>query len=73
MSHWQQMSNNVSTSNKITFDFEDASYEIQFSPNNENSTASSVCAQFEFPHLIDESKSGFNVICSKNSTDSRDW
>lgn len=72
MAHWQQMSSNVS-SDKIMFDFEDTSYEIKFSPKNEDSTASSICAPFEFPHLIDESKSGFNTIFRKNSTESCGW
>ncbi|KAG8306553.1 hypothetical protein J6590_045722 [Homalodisca vitripennis] len=72
MSHWQQLTNSVTvnTSDKIMFDLEDTSFEITFPSTNEDSRASSTCVPFDFPHLVDDSKSGFNVVFRKNSFDS---
>lgn len=69
MSHWLQMSaNSVNTSDKIMFDYEDTSYEIVFPTTNEDDTrASSICAPFDYPHLVDDSKSCFNSVFTMGS------
>lgn len=60
MTHWQQIANMKKNScDKIMFDFEDTSYEINFPPTNDDSEASSICPPIDFPFLIDDSKSGF--------------
>ncbi|XP_054277942.1 serine-rich adhesin for platelets-like [Macrosteles quadrilineatus] len=72
MEHWHQLSAKVAgqSTDKVMFDFEDTSYEITFPSANEDSRASSICAPFDCPFVIDDSKSGFHNVFRRSSTES---